>query len=476
MTFAQFLSVLRARWWIVLLVLVLTVVVTMAVSLILPKQYTATASVVVDVKPDPVSAVVFGGQPPPALMATQVDIINSNRVAQRVVRNLKLNENPAIRQQWQDDTDGAGTIEQWLTILFAKQLDVQPSRDSSVITISYKAPDPRFAAGLANAFTQAYIQTVLELRVDPARQYSTFFDAQAKDARDALEKAQGRLSDYQRSNGIIASDERLDVESARLNELNSQLVALQAIASESRSRNALAAGAQGDRMQEVLSNSVVSLLKSDISRGEARLQELSTRYGDNHPQVKEVKANVAELRSRLEAETRKVTGGVGLTDTINRQREAQLRGELEAQRAKVLRMKAVRDTGAVLERDVENAQKTYDVVLARLTQTNMESRATQSNVNLLTQAEPPVEPSSPKLLLNGALSVVLGALLAVGTALLLEMMDRRVRGVEDIVTTLGLPVLGVLPKAGSKGLLRRKEASSMHQRLLAPMPPASKGA
>ena len=73
-----------------------------------------------------------------------------------------------------------------------------------------------------------------------------------------------------------------------------------------------------------------------------RLQELSTRYGDNHPQVQETKANMAaDLRARLEAETRKVTSGVGLTNTITRQREFDVRTSLEAQRAKVLRLKAV---------------------------------------------------------------------------------------------------------------------------------------
>ena len=161
MTLGQFLSVLRARWWVLLLVLALTVGTTVGVSLMLPKQYTASASVVVDFKPDPVSAVVFGGMPSPAIMATQVDILNSERVALRVVRNLRLADNADVRAQWQEATQGEGTIEQWLIALFRKNLAVQPSRESSVITVAYTAPDPRFAAGLANAFVEAYTQTSL---------------------------------------------------------------------------------------------------------------------------------------------------------------------------------------------------------------------------------------------------------------------------------------------------------------------------
>jgi chain length determinant protein EpsF len=476
MTFGQFLSILRARWRVAVLVLGLTVATTLLVSLLLPKQYKAFASVVVDTKPDPVSAVIYGGMASPGFMATQVDIIQSDRVAQRVVRNLKLNENPQVRQQWQDEADGKGTIESWLGTVFQKNMDVVPSRESSVITVSYKAPDPRFAAGLANAFVQAYIDTTLELRVDPARQYTSFFDSRSKEARAALEEAQTRLSTFQKENGIIASDERLDVENARLNELSTQLTALQALAAESSSRQAQAQGAQGDRLAEVMNNTNVAQLKADISRGDARLQELSTRYGDNHPQVIETRANLAELRLRLEQETRKVTGGVTMSNTINRQREADVRASLEAQRAKVLKLKAVRDEGAVIMRDVENAQRAYDTIMQRFTQSSLEGQTTQSNVNMLTQAVPPLEPSSPKILLNTLISIFLGTLLAVGTALMLELRDRRVRDLDDVVAALGLPVIGVMPKPGGKARSGGKRALTMQQRLLAPLSQPGKGA
>lgn len=97
-----------------------------------------------------------------------------------------------MRQQWLDETGGEGNIEVWLASVFQKQMDVVPSRESSVIAVSYKAPDPRFAAGLANAFAQAYIDTALELRTDPARLYSTFFENRAKEARETLERRRAR--------------------------------------------------------------------------------------------------------------------------------------------------------------------------------------------------------------------------------------------------------------------------------------------
>ncbi len=466
MTFAQFLSILRARKWLALLVFTLVVATTVITSLLLPKSYTASASVVVDIKSDPLTAGMYGAVPPMALMATQVDVMNSERVALRAVRTLKLADSPSVREQWRAATDGEGNIELWLVDLFHRQMNVLPSRESNVITVTYKSPDPRFAAALANAFVQAYLETSLELRVDPARQYSAFFDARAKEARETLENAQKRLSSFQKSKGIVASDERLDVETVRLNELSSQSVALQALASESRSREAQATSARGDRIQEVLNNPVIGALKADVSRAEGRLKELGARLGDAHPQVIEARANIDELRARIEAETRRVTGGVGISNDINRQREGQVRAELEAQRANVLRMKAVRDEGAVIQRDVENAQRAYDAINARLNQSSLESLTTQSNVNLLTQATPPNEPSSPKILLNTALAVVLGALLAAAVPMLLELRDRRARSAGDVAAFLGLPVISVMPRPKTGRVAKRP--SAMQERLMAP--------
>lgn len=450
MSFGQFLAILRARKWAALLVFVLVVATTVLVSLLLPKAYTGTASVVIDAKPDPVTAMINPAAALPSFMATQVDIMTSDRVTLRVIRDLKLLDNPTVRQRWQDEAEGKGVIEQWLVDLLQKKLDVKPSRESNVISISYKSPDPRFAADLANAFAQAYIATTLELRVDPAQQFKKFFDVQTKDARDAVERAQAKASAFQREKSIIASDERYDVESMRLNELSSQYTQLQAVSAESASRQGQAQGGQGDRLQEVLGSALIGAMKADLTRNEARLQELNAKYGDSHPQVIEAKANIAEQRSKLDAETKRITSGVGVSNTINKSREGQVRASLEAQRAKVLQMKAVRDEGLVLQREAENAQRVYDNLVARLSQSSLEAQSTQSYANVLSTAQPVAEPSSPKMLLNTALAVFLGILLAIGVALLLELTDRRVRSAEDAMAALGLPVLGTLPKPSAK--------------------------
>lgn len=445
MTFTQFLSILRARKWIGIIILVLTVALTALISSIWPRQYTASASVVVDVRPDPIAGIMLQGFAVPSIVATQIDVMTSDRVAQRVVRNLRLAENPTVRQQWQDETEGNVPFEVWLGDLLRRNLDVRPSRESNVISLLYQASDPRFAAGVANAFVQAYIDTTLELRVDPARQYSSFFDTRAKEARDALEKAQTRLSGFQKENGIIATDERFDIENQRLNELSSQLVAIEAISAESTSRERQAVGAQATSLSEVLNNPVLGSLKVDMARAEARLQELNSRLGDNHPQVVELRATIAELRQRIDAETKRVTSGVGVSGTINRSRESTLRAELAEQRTKVLRLKQVRDEAQVLVREVENAQRAFDAVQQRLTQASLESQTTLSFVNVLSAASPPLEPSSPRVVLNIILSLFLGTLLALAAMLMRELFDRRLRSATDVSDVLGVPLLGTLP-------------------------------
>jgi polysaccharide biosynthesis transport protein len=475
MSLGQLISIIRARWWVAALVLLLTAGLTIGISLALPKNYSASASVVVDTKPDPVSALAFGGQVSPAFMATQIDVIQSDRVALRVARNLKLADNPQVRAQWQESTGGEGTIESWLSDTFRRNMTVTPSRESNVLTISYSAPDPRFAAGLANAFVQAYIDTSLDLRTDPAKRFSSFFDTRLREARDSLEAAQQRLSAFQKDKGLIATDERLDIETARLNELSSQLVAIEAVATESSSRQGQASGEGIDKLPEVLNNGLIGSLKSELAGRESRMQELTSRLGDSHPQVIEQRASLAELKRKLETETRRVSGGIGVTNNINRQRERQIRSELELQRGKVLRLKTVRDESSVLLRDIENSQRAYDAVQARFNQTSLESLATQSNINVLTEATAPSQPSSPKVVLNSILGVFFGLLLGVGLVLLMEFMDRRARGSSELSEALDLPLLGVLPASGSRRSERRNAQSLMHQRIVGRLAAPARG-
>ncbi|TVT78553.1 MAG: chain length determinant protein EpsF [Denitromonas halophila] len=457
MSFQQFLLILRARLWLVLATLVVVVGTTLAVSLILPKQYTAEVALVVDAKSaDPLLGGLLPAQMIPGYMATQVDIILSDRVAQRVVSLLKMDQSPVVQEQWREDTEGEGSIKVWLAELLKKKLDVKPSRESNVITIGYQGSDPGFAAGVANTFAQAYIDVSLELKVEPARQYAKWFDGQTNSLRADLEVAQKKLSEYQQERGIIATDERLDVETARLAELSTQLSMAQAQRVDSRSRQTQ--GGSAESLPEVMQNGLIQSLKSDLSRQEATRTQMAGRLGANHPELARIDAEISSLRDRVATETRRVVSSLGTTNRVNVQRVTEVEAALEAQKQKILDLKAQRDQIAVFQRDVENAQRAYDLVTQRLAQTSLESQNQQTNVVVLSPAVAPLKPSSPKVLLNTALAVFLGMLLGVGAALLLELMDQRVRGEEDLTLLDGVPMLGTIPATGKTGAFRHAAA------------------
>ncbi len=443
MNFTQFLLILKARSLVALLALGVTVATTVIVSLLLPKSYTATNTLIVDAKAkDPVTGALLPAQLMPGYMATQVDILQSQNVGLKVVQGLKLTENAQVRADFQAATDGQGSIQHWLTDLLLKKLEVTPSRESAAIQVSFSGADPRFAAVVANAFAQAYINTNLELKVEPARQTSQWFESQIKGLRENLEKAQGKLSSYQREKGLIASDERIDVETARLAELSSQLVGAQSQTFDSTSRQSQS----GNALAEVEQNPLIQGLKRDLAMGETKLVELGQKVGKNHPQYQRAQAEVDSLRTELSAEMKTVTRSVGTTVKVAQGREADIRNALAAQKARILALKQQRDEAAVLVRDVENAQRVYDTALQRFNQSALESQNTQTDVVVLNPAVPPLEESSPKILLNTILAIFLGGLLGIGLAFLMEMIDRRVRSAEDLSAALDMPVLGEIAK------------------------------
>ncbi len=439
MNLQQFLLILRARARIALYTLLATVLTTLVVSLLLPKQYTAGTAVVIDVKsPDPIMGMVLPGMISPGYMATQVDIINSDRVAQRVVKLLRMDESPTIQEQWKEDTEGKGNIVVWLASALQKKLDVKPSRESNVININYTGADPAFAAALANAFAQAFIDVSLDLKVEPARQNAAWFEGQTRLVRDKLEAAQKALSSYQQKAGIVATDERFDFETAKLNELSTQLTIVQAQTSDSHSKTK---SSGSDTLAEVMQNPLINGLKSDIARLDARLQEGNINLGKNHPQTQRVESELASLRSKLAAETKAVSTSLGTSYQVGKQKENDLRQAIETQKTRLLDLTRQRDEISVLKRDVESAQRAFEGVSQRSATTRLESLSVQTNAVVLTPASPPMEHSKPKVMLNVLVSIFLGTLLGVGAALMLELGNRKIRSAQDLVDAIDLPLL-----------------------------------
>jgi polysaccharide biosynthesis transport protein len=477
MTPRQVLAILAARWWLALLVLLLAVAGTAAVSMTMFKRYTASASVMLDARSP--EQVVAGGSPssslPGGYMATQMDLIMSERVGRAVIRSLDLARDDHLRDAWQQAGEGRGDFEAWLAESLQQNLAVKPAPVSNIITISYSSDDPAKAAQLANVYVKAYIETALEIRMERVRQYGTFFDERAKDLRASLESAQSKLSDFQQKNSLVTGTgdekfDKLDIETARLSELVAQSVQLQGSNAEVAGRMRRA-GRQTDQLQEVWRNPAVAALNAEITTEEVRLREMTDRLGGSHPQLIAQETRLSELKSQLVKERARTASNLGFDNGANQSRLAQVTAALETQRAKVLGIQRQREQAATLQREVDNAQRAYDTMLQRVSQSSIESQNTFTNVAVLKNASVPMAPSSPNLLKNIAASLALGALLGLGAALGVEMMDRRMRTVDDFVQIKNSVLVSLpLSKHDKQRLPDTSRVRLMKQRVMTGLP------
>jgi chain length determinant protein EpsF len=454
----QIFLILRLRWLIVLGTLLAMVAAALGISLLLPKQYTAETSLLLDIKTDPLLATLAPNFATPSHIATQTEILQSDRVATRVVKMLGLAQNAKAVEQWREETEGRIPLETYFGSLLQKGLKIEPGRGSSLLTISFTGTDPKFAAAGANTFARAYLDTSVELISDPARESAKFFDERIKQLRTELEGSQERLSAFQQKRGIVVTNERMDQEVTRLTSLEASLGTALADQADTSSRTT---NSGIDSSADVLSSGAVQTLKGELARAQTQLTEVSAKFGSSHPQRIEIEARVAELRQQLNAEMSRVGRGTAGVNRTAVQRIAELRTLVETQKKAVLTMRSQRDEAAVLLRDVDTAQRAYDAVAQRRSGLANEVKAEQAAARVLSPATEPLNPSKPNIVKNTLVGVILGMLGGIGLAFLLEYIDRRVRSADDLVAYSDVPVLGVMSDTAGRS---RHAPRLAHQR------------
>lgn len=451
-TFQQLIQLVWARRRTLIAIELGTVLLMVLFIIFVPRQYTGTAEIIVDVRtPDalsglPVTALMAG-----SYMSTQVDVIRSRRVARKVIEKLNLTQDPYYSQWWRSATGGDSPIETWLVERLIKKLDVEPGHESNVVTLTFGAPTPTQAALIANTWATAYVETNLELRIDPASTNATYFKERSAALAVDLEQAQQRLTQFQQKNGLIAvTPDRMDFETNRLNELATQFAVVQAQGADSNSRQQRTEGS-ADVLPEVMQSPLIQSLKVSIAQNEARLHELAGRVGENYPDYKQLLSETQGYRDQLNRQIQQFAASVALTKRVGDTKVEELRQQLETQKRKVLDLQAQRDKMAPMQREVDAATHAYDEVANRASQTSVESHLSVTNASVLSSAAPPNDPSRPRILQYLAIAVVFGGLLGGGIVLLQEQINRRVRWSGDISSVIGLPVLAELPKMQSVG-------------------------
>jgi len=373
------LQICKARFWVIALIILGTVATAAWVTMTTPPRYTAGTSVVVDFQnKGPFDQPGVARQYAAGYLTTQVDIIRSRSVALRVINSLPPPmKEAAIAAFLSPDqaSQGPNVVRGYLAVGLLENLVVRTSGESQVLTLAFTSPDPKMSAAIADAFAEAYINQSLELQVEPARRNAQWFEEQLKDLRARHEEKQHRLTVYQREKGLVSVDERLDVESRRLQELSTALVEAQTS-------------------------------KYDVE---------SRQLGSEHPEYRRV---------------------------IERERSVQ--SSLNRQKQRVQEIQQQRDELSLLARDVENSRNMYDQALQQYSQSTMQSQFTGTNIAVLSKAAAPGRPSSPDLWVNMILALLLGSVLGLGMAFILEALDRRIRIPEDLSEDLHVPVLARL--------------------------------
>ena len=469
MTIQQFLAVLRGRWWLLGLCFTILVGAAIAWSLIRPKMYTATANLMVDVKlSDPVGGQRLPSELIPAFVATQLDLLTSERVAVKVVDRLDLLNRPVldpVDDEPDEEEDARPRREPRFEAAegLLKRLKARPSSDSNMIELSVEDRDPQWAAKIANEFAASYMETSVQIQTEPQRDKTVFFGSQAEIARAELEEAQSVLTRFQQEMGITSADEASDVENARLQDIARELTAVQALRADTAARSGAVRGGNAEMLPEVLQNPLIQNLKQNLTALEQRIAQRGASLGANHPEMQRMRQEAASLRGRLGQEIRNVAGGVTRLDQINSQREAQLRAEYEKQRQRVLDIKGARDRMAVLQRDVESAQRAFEELKQKQSDARIESNVTQGSVILIEEASAPVLPSSPDLKRNALIAAVLSTLLGLGSIFLFEFLQGRVRVTDDLERVSGGDVLGTIRALPMRAMGEMKKAAPMIQ-------------
>jgi chain length determinant protein EpsF len=453
MTVEQLMNVLLGRWRAIAIVTLAVAALALAVSLVAPRRYTATSTLFIDLRGldalgNPTDKLQTSSQ---SLVTTQIDVLRSERVARKTVEKLHLDSDPAWHELWVNETEGVGDIQAYLAQVLLRKLDIQPTRDSSVISVSYSAKDPRQAADIANGMAQAYVETNLELKSEPSLQYAGWFDERTRGLRANLQAAQAKLATFQRENELIVSAtpggaSQTDLETTKLNQLTAQLLEIQASRMDTSSRQAQAAR-DAATSSDVLGSPLVASLRAKLADAKSKLDTLKSQFGDMHPQVSSARDDLAAMQQQVDKELQSMAATVGSNDAVNRQREVQLRQAAQAQRERVLSLTRATNELAVLQKDVENAQRAQDEAVSRQSQAALQSQLLQINVLLLASASVPPLPSSPRVLLNVALGLTAGLLAGIGLALWREFRAPLIRTPDDLVLMLDVPVLGTVSKA-----------------------------
>ncbi|HVZ27842.1 MAG TPA: GNVR domain-containing protein [Rhizomicrobium sp.] len=411
MSLIQFWRILLARKMLIFGTMLCCLLGGVAIILVVPPRWQADARVYLNLlKPDPITGEVIANNGAGAYILTQIALISDYTVAGRAVDKLGWLSDPILIQQYQNRSkNDTRDFRHWLAQLIIDRTKVGVLDQSNILDISYTGSSPGSAKAVADAVMQSYLETSVALKRADADKSADWYEQQAQKTKQALEAAQLAVTTYERENGVVLTqDEKTDVDTARL----------------------AAMAMQGSAADGIGGNSA----DAQLAQTEAELRNALRTLGPNHPEVQTLQAKAAALNALI---ARERTAAAGAS-------KAAPASGIDAQKALVISERDKLAKLRNLQTEVEIQRDLYNKMAQKEEDSRVQSAITDAGLTPLGSASVPQAPTFPNklLIIGGCLG--LGLFLGTLVALLIEFLNRRVRGAEDLQSALDVPLLTVL--------------------------------
>lgn len=431
----------------------------LATFLATPK-YTSTTRL--EILPDAPVATSVEGQRDKALINelsfynTQYSLLQSESLAERVVRagNLTADkdflaafdlENPDASMT---SVERAGLARKATEILL-DQLAISPVRNSSLVDASFTTPSPELSAKLANLWAQQFLQASIDRRFAATSDARKYLESRLNTLRQNLETSERALINYGMSKGIVTISSQRDANGrtqtetlvgADIAEVGRAFAKAREvrIAAEAEVNNTLTGSA-------AIVAPTIGSLRERRAELQAELAKLRVTLGDDYPTVVSLRAQISNLDRNIASEVSRSTQGNREAYNSAVKRERDMRAELDRLTQKYNTQQRESIEMATLQREVDSNRQLYDGLLQRYKEIGVAGVGT-NNIAVVDSAKIPEKPSSPRLMLNLALSIIAGIGLASGLIFLLEKMDSSIRDPQDVTNRFDLPLLGAIPE------------------------------
>ncbi len=437
MSLAQVLCIVRAYWGTSIVTAMALIAISFVVIKLLPKEYVATATLIVNVENKDVLA---GRQFPEGqantYIPTQIELILSRVVLQPVVERLNLTADQEFSRGF---TGSPTALKEVVANNLHDSLLVTQGINSQLLYIAAAAKDPGRAAEIANAVADEYLRQERLRTNEPARERAERYAKQLQELREKAILAQDRVTEFRQQNGLTESDQDIgDTEGATVRDLQDKLEATQNQRRELESRQ-LDAGSTSEAVMNV--NSVTDL-RATLAAQEGQMAQLRATLGPKHPKVVELESQMESTRRALAAEVHSISANTSVQLARVKELEAKYQNALTSERARLLARRGLQDQRAKLLLELQSAQANYKKALDGYDQIMFASAGNYTDVSLVSRADPPAKPTKPKklkwFLVMCAASLMLGL---AGPFTYELLVNRRLRCRDDLERHFGIPVL-----------------------------------